>query len=149
MCAWIVYNDTLDGWNEDVQDLEFASNAYVRVTADIENCIPTYLTMKARAIDVDGKEMSDVKVTVDGNIAASEDGNTPKSSPITIKIEQNGKNGLKNLDGIIFSIEASASEGGNTPIVGQTLNAKKHSLTAKNIKVTLVGKLVVKSDDDD
>lgn len=145
--ARIVYNDTLDGWNEDVQDLEFASNAYVRVTADIENCIPAYLRMKARAIDVDGKEMSDVKVTVDGNIAASEDGSTPKSSPITIKIEQNGKNGLKNLDGIIFSIEASASEGGNTPIVGQTLNAKKHNLTAKNIEVTVMGKVVIKDED--
>ena len=146
--ARIVYNDTLDGWNEDVQDLELASTASVKVTANIENRIPAYLTMKAHAIGVDGKEISDVTVTVDGNIAASEDGKTPKTSPISIEIKQNGKNGLKALDGLIFSIEAAASDGGNAAVVGQTLNAKNHSLTAKDIKVTVVGKIVIKEEED-
>lgn len=144
--ARIAYTDTLDGWNDDIKDLELANEAYVEVTAEIENRIPAYLTMAARAIGVDGKEINDVTVTVQGNIAASEDGSTPKTSPIIVTIKQNGKNGLKALDGIIFSIEAASSDG-NKSIEGITLNAKKHSMLAKNIKAKIMGKVIIKGDD--
>lgn len=142
--ARIVYTDTLDGWNDGIQDYEFADKAYVRITADIENRIPAHLTMNAHAIDINGNQIDNLIVNIDSNIKASKDGNTSETSPISITIEQKAPNALKAVDGIIFTIEAAASDESEE---GITLNAKKHSLLAKNIKVTLMGKVVIKSED--
>ena len=144
--ARIVYNDTLDGWNDDIQDYEFADNSYLRVTTDMENRIPAYLLMSAQAIDVNGNYIDNLKVEIDKTIAASEDGVTPKTTPLVITIKQKAPNALKIVDGIVFTIEAMASDGTNT-VEGITLNAKNHSLLAKDIKITLVGKVIIKSDD--
>ena len=146
--ARIVYTDSLDGWNDDIQDYEFANEAYIEVTADIENCIPAYLTMSATAIDINGKESDGLTAEVMGTIAASMDGQTPVTTPITITIKQKEPGALRSVDGLTFTIEAAAAdENGNNPIEGITLNAKNHHLTAKNIKVTVKGKVIIKNDD--
>ena len=146
--ARIVYNDVLDGWNDDIQDYEFANEAYVEVTANIENCIPAYLTMSAHAIDINGNEIDNLTAEVSNTIAASKDGETPETTPITITIKQKAPGALQAVDGINFTIEASASdEKEENPITGITLNAKKHSMKATNIKVTLKGKVIIKTDD--
>ena len=144
--ARISYTDTLSGWNEGIQHFDFTNMAYVRVTANIENRIPAYLTISAHAIDVNGKKIDNLRVAVDSDIKASKDGINPEETPIVITIDQKDANALKAVDGIIFSIEAAASDGNNA-IEGITLNAKKHSLLAKDIKVTLMGKVILKSDD--
>ena len=143
--ARIAYTDTLSGWNDNIKNLEFADKTYVRMTANIENRIPAYLTMDAHAIDVNGNKIDNLKVTVDSNIKASEDGSTSETTPIGITIEQKEANTLKDVDGIIFSIKAAASDGNNV-IEGITLNAKKHCLLAKDIKVMLIGQVIIKSD---
>ena len=146
--AEIVYSDTWDGWNEDLEDLDFANSAYVSVTADIINRIPAYLTMDAQAIDVNGNPVNGVTVDVVGNIAASADGETPAKTPISITIKQDSKNALKNVDGLVFTIAVAASDANKqNPIEGITLNADKHSLLADNIKVTIKGKVVIDTDD--
>ena len=144
--ARIVYNDTMDGWNDDIQDYEFANNSYLRVTTNIENQIPANLIMSAHAIDVNGKSIGNLTVDIDKTIEASTDGVTSKTTPITITIKQTSQGALKAVDGIVFTIEAAASDG-NSTIEGITLNAKNHSLIAKDIEITLMGKIIIKSDD--
>ena len=144
--ASIVYKDTLDGWNDDLQDLEFQDGVYLQVEADIENKIPAYLSIDAYAIGVDGKKVDDVTVNVDKiTIAAytTEEKLKPTKFNITIK----SKTALEKVDGIVFSIKASASAEGQPAVTGVTLNAQEHGLTLKNIKVTIKGKVVIKGDD--
>lgn len=142
--AKIVYKDTLDGWHDDLEDFELADGAYVNLTATIENRVPAYLTVQAKAIDVDGNEMADdeISVSVTPTIAASgKDGNAVET-PLTVDLRQVGEGAFKRLDGLTFKIEAAASDNGQNPVTGTTLNAKKHSLVAKDIKVTLKGKII-------
>lgn len=142
--AQIAYSDTLDGWNDDLEDIELADGAYVEMTADVDNKIPAYLTVKAFAIDVDGKEVpqSKVSVDVDGVVKASEDGAAAVTSPITIRLHEEEKGSLKTIDGIAFRVVAASGNEGGKSIVGKTINAYKHTLTARNIKVKLVGRVV-------
>ena len=141
--ARIVYKDTLDGWHDDIEDFELADGAYINLAATVENRVPAYLTVDAKAVDVDGNEMGDdeITVTVNNTVAASEDGETPAETALSVDLRQVGEGAFKRLDGIIFNIEAAASDG-NKAVVGKTLNAQKHSLVAKDIKVTLVGKII-------
>ena len=43
-------------------------------------------------------------------------------------------------------IEAASGEEGAKSIVGQTINAYNHTLKARDIKVRLVGKIIVNKD---
>lgn len=141
--ARIVYKDTLDGWHDDIEDFELADGAYINLAATVENRVPAYLTVDAKAVDIDGNEMGDdeISVVVNTTVAASEDGETPAETALSIDLKQVGEGALKRLDGIVFNIEAAASDG-NKAVVGKTLNATKHSLVAKDIKVRLVGKII-------
>ena len=141
--ARIVYKDTLDGWHDDIEDFELADGAYINLAATVENRVPAYLTVDAKAVDIDGNEMDDdeISVVVNTTVAASEDGETPAETALSIDLKQVGEGALKRLDGIVFNIEAAASDG-NKAVVGKTLNATKHSLVAKDIKVRLVGKII-------
>lgn len=141
--ARIVYKDTLDGWHDDIEDFELADGAYINLAATVENRVPAYLTVDAKAVDIDGNEMGDdeISVVVNTTVAASEGGETPAETALSIDLKQVGEGALKRLDGIVFNIEAAASDG-NKAVVGKTLNATKHSLVAKDIKVRLVGKII-------
>lgn len=141
--ARIVYKDTLDGWHDDIEDFELADGAYINLTATVENRVPAYLTVDVKAIDIDGNEMGDdeITVTVNKTVAAADEDGTPAETALSVDLKQVGDGALKRLDGIVFNIEAAASDG-NKAVVGQTLNAKKHSLVAKDIRVKLVGKII-------
>ena len=53
------------------------------------------------------------------------------------------KSALKKLDGLKFTVSGSAKSEKNTEsVVGQTLNAKHHTLIIKNIKIKLVGQVI-------
>lgn len=143
--ARIIYKDTIDGLNDDLQDLELTKNTELSITADIENRIPAYLTMSAHAINAEGKPIDDLKVEIDKVIAAASADGTPSTTAQTITIKQAGGD-LSKVDGIVFSIGAAASDGNNA-IVGQTLNAQKHSLKVTNMKIKLTGKVIIKSED--
>lgn len=142
--AQIVYTDSIDGWNEDIDELSFADGAYIEMTTEVENKMPTYLNISAYAIDVNGKEIpqSSIRVDVSNSVKASEDGEKAVVTPVTIKLSENEKGALKTVDGIVFRVTAAAGEKDAQTIVGKTINAYKHTLTARNIKVRLVGKII-------
>lgn len=142
--ARIVYSDVIDGWNDDLNDISLADGAYVEMSANIENRIPAYLTVTAHAVDVDGNEIpqSRVKVDVTGTVKASEDGTTAAVSPVTVQLREAESGAVKSVDGIAFRVEAASGEDGSGSIVGKTINARTQTLTARDIKVKLVGRVI-------
>ena len=142
--ARIVYTDSFDDFNSDIKDIEVKDNTYIEFSGDVESKIPAYLNASAVAIDINGNEMpeSEVKVAVDGEIKASADGKTPAVSTLKITMKPT-KSALKKLDGLKFTVSGSAKSEKNTEsVVGQTLNAKHHTLIIKNIKIKLVGQVI-------
>ena len=142
--ARIVYTDSFDDFNSDIKDIEVKDNTYIEFSGDVESKVPAYLNASAVAIDINGNEMpeSEVKVAVDGEIKASADGKTPAVSTLKITMKPT-KSALKKLDGLKFTVSGSAKSEKNTEsVVGQTLNAKHHTLIIKNIKIKLVGQVI-------
>lgn len=142
--AKIVYTDTIADWNDDINDLELADNSLIQATAVIENRVPAYLKLEVDAVDVDGNVMSadEISVETDVTVLASPADGESAETPLTVKIHQKRQGALKRLDGIMFRVEGSAAADGQTTVVGQTLNANKHFLIARDIKVSLVGKII-------
>lgn len=142
--AKIVYKDTLDGWNDDIKDYELADNSYIQFTADVESYVPAYLTLTAHPIDASGKIISSDRISVEvpSHIDASKDGVTSTQSKLVVKLYQKDKSAMKELDGIIFDVQGSASYNGQNAVTGITLNSKTQQLQLKNIKVKVVGKVI-------
>lgn len=142
--AQIVYKDTIDDWNEDIDDFDLSEDAYIALSATIENRVPAFLTLSAYAIDVDGQRMADdeISVEVSNTVIASADGVNSVETPLNLKVTQGRKGAMKRLDGLVFDIKAAASDNGSSPIEGMTLNSQKHFLIARDIKIKLVGKLI-------
>lgn len=141
--AVIVYKDSLDGWNDDIDDLQLSDDAYVLVTCDVANRLPLNLTLDVTPIDKNGNPISDSKIKVDvpTTVIASSDGQTPTVTSITAKVTQLDENALQELDGMVFTISGAATHNG-VSVAGITLNAKKHTLRMDNIKATIVGKVI-------
>lgn len=144
----IVYNDTIDGWTDDLEDIDLMAGSAIELTANVENKIPAYLTVSATAIDVQGKPIPEnrIKVEVSNVINASEDGKTPVVTPLKIRLTEGEPGSVALVDGLTFRIEAASGEEGAKSIVGQTINAYNHTLKARDIKVRLVGKIIVNKD---
>lgn len=143
--AKIVYTDTIADWNNDIKDLELADDSYINLSTTIENRVPAYLGVKVEPVDVDGNVMSENKISIKvtpETLQASEDGETSAETPLNIEIRQAEQGALKRLDGIAFRIEGGASDDGQNPVVGKTLNSEKHFLIARDIVVKLVGKII-------
>lgn len=142
--ATIVYRDTIDGWKDDIDDCEFADGTYIELKANIVNKMPAYLNVSANAIDVNGNEIpaSQIEVAVSNSIKASSDGSEAVTTPITITLKEKQSGAIKKVDGLAFRVEAAAGEAGSESIVGQVINARKHTLTARDIKVKLVGRII-------
>ncbi len=147
--ATLVYKDSLDGWNEDINDVDFTEDASLVLSADIENKIPAYLHLSAWALDTNGEIMPHEKINVDvsSTIKGSADGETAAITPLTVRFSEQQKGSLKEVDGVVFRVTASSSDD-NSAIVGKTINAYKHTLRANNIKVRLEGRIIVNKDDD-
>lgn len=140
--AEIVYKDTLDGWNDDIKDLELATDAYISATATVDNGVPAYLTLDAMPVDVDKNKVNGISVeVVKGDVAASANGVDKVSSPLEIKITQTEKGAMKNLDGILITVAGKAKQG-DTAVTGITLNAENHNLKVNDIKIKIVGKVI-------
>ena len=141
--AVIEYNDTFDGWNDDIKDYQLAKGGSLELTAQVSNGVPAFLNLEATPIDAQGNEIapSELEVAVTGNIAASQDGVNPATSPLSIKITQLNDDALKKLDGIRIKVLGKASSEGQK-VTGITLNAERHTLKLNDIKVKLVGKVI-------
>lgn len=141
--ANIVYTDDMDGWNDDIDDVDLKEGGYILMSANIENRVPVYLNVDAKPVDVYGNDISnEVSVEVTGEVAASTNGTDMVESPVTVKLTPK-KGALKKLDGLKLVVSGSAkSTAGGVTITGIPLNAKTHTLVAKDIKIKLVGTIV-------
>lgn len=141
--AVIAYNDKFDGWNKDIKDYQLADGASIEVSANVSNGVPAYLQLEAVPVGVDGKDIptDELEVAVTGIIAASQDGKTPVTSPLSIKITQKKQDAFKKLDGLRYLVKGKASDN-EQKVTGITLNAERHTLKLTDIKVKLVGKVI-------
>lgn len=141
--ANIVYEDSFTGWNDDIDELDLAEGTYIEVTANVENKVPTYLTVKAYPVDAQGNKIEDkLLIEIPDEVAASTDGTTAVTTPITMKITPKVKNSLKQLDGLVFRLEGSAKSANGNKVTGISLNKEKHTLKLNDIKVKIVGKII-------
>ena len=141
--ANIVYEDSFTGWNDDIDELDLAEETYIEVTANVENKVPAYLTVKAYPVDAQGNKIEDkLLIEIPDEVAASTDGTTAVTTPITMKITPKVKNSLKQLDGLVFRLEGSAKSVNGNKVTGISLNEKEHTLKLNDIKVKIVGKII-------
>ena len=141
--ANIVYEDSFTGWNDDIDELDLAERTYIEVTANVENKVPAYLTVKAYPIDAQGNKIEDkLLIEIPDEVAASTDGTTALTTPITMKITPKAKNSLKQLDGLVFRLEGSAKSANGNKVTGISLNEREHTLKLNDIKVKIVGKII-------
>lgn len=141
--ANIVYEDSFTGWNDDIDKLDLAEGTYIEVTANVENKVPAYLTVKAYPVDAQGNKIEDkLLIEIPDEVAASTDGATAVTTPITMKITPKVKNSLKQLDGLVFRLEGSAKSANGNKVTGISLNEREHTLKLNDIKVKIVGKII-------
>ncbi len=141
--ANIVYEDSFTGWNDDIDELDLAEGTYIEVTANVENKVPAYLTVKAYPVDAQGNKIEDkLLIEIPDEVAASTDGTTVVTTPITMKITPKVKNSLKQLDGLVFRLEGSAKSANGNKVTGISLNEREHTLKLNDIKVKIVGKII-------
>lgn len=141
--ANIVYEDSFTGWNDDIDELDLAEGTYIEVTANVENKVPAYLTVKAYPVDAQGNKIEDkLLIEIPDEVAASTDGTTAVITPITMKITPKVKNSLKQLDGLVFRLEGSAKSANGNKVTGISLNEREHTLKLNDIKVKIVGKII-------
>lgn len=141
--ANIVYENSFTGWNDDIDELDLAEGTYIEVTANVENKVPAYLTVKAYPVDAQGNKIEDkLLIEIPDEVAASTDGTTAVTTPITMKITPKVKNSLKQLDGLVFRLEGSAKSANGNKVTGICLNERKHTLKLNDIKVKIVGKII-------
>lgn len=141
--ANIVYEDSFTGWNDDIDELDLAEGTYIEVTANVENKVPAYLTVKAYPVDAQGNKIEDkLLIEIPDEVAASTDGTTAVTTPITMKITPKAKNSLKQLDGLVFRLEGSAKSANGNKVTGISLNEREHTLKLNDIKVKIVGKII-------
>ena len=141
--ANIVYEDSFTGWNDELDELDLAEGTYIEVTANVENKVPAYLTIKAYPVDAQGNKIEDkLLIEIPDEVAASTDGTTAVTTPITMKITPKEKNSLKQLDGLVFRLEGSAKSANGNKVTGISLNEREHTLKLNDIKVKIVGKII-------
>lgn len=125
----IVYTDSADDLNSDLKDLDFEEAA---VEFDAVNTIPLELEVKAENVtplDINKQPLSDIKVEVEGGIAASADGRTSTRQTLLIKMTEQVKGAMSRLDAIRFRVTAVPGQA-----IGITLRSDQW-MQLENIKV--------------
>lgn len=125
----IVYTDSADDLNSDLKDLDFEEAA---VEFDAVNTIPLELEVKAENVtplDINKQPLSDIKVELEGGIAASADGKTSTRQTLLIKMTEQVKGAMSRLDAIRFRVTAVPGQA-----IGITLRSDQW-MQLENIKV--------------
>ena len=144
-----MYKDTLNGWSVDLDDVtpfidknDPSKNTSVELSADVVSRIPAYLTLSIQPVDKNGKAISSnvIKVTNPETVVAS-DGKKLVTSPVAVKMTLMTSDALDVLDGVILTIDGSASGKGGK-VTGVTLNSKTQKMKVENLKLKLIGKVV-------
>lgn len=125
----ITYTETIDGWDADLEDMEFDR---VEASMNVINEIPLGVKMTAKAIDVNGNVLENVKVDMDADIKAGAIGApTTQNVKFTLTTDD-GK--IAGLDGIEISVVASV----DNSVRDVTLN-ENQTMQFTEIKLRLVG----------
>lgn len=129
----IAYNDTIDGFNDDIKDLDISS---LNVTTTVENNIPLKLQMEAIPVGIDKKTISGLSVKVTGEIAPCDNNGKTQKSPITIELTEASDEAIKKLDGLLLKVTAKSPQTVN----GMPLKESQY-LRLTNIRAMAIGGL--------
>lgn len=135
----IVYKDTMDGWNKDIEDLEVKQ---LVISADVENTVPLEMTVLATAVDVNEQPIAGIKIEVPNKVNACNADGSASTSALTIDITST-TGSLKQLDGVLLRVVAKT---GNV-VVGLPLK-NSQSLVLKNMKAKVPGGIVINANND-
>lgn len=125
----ITYTEAIDGWDADLEDMEFDR---VEASMNVINEIPLGVRMTAKAIDVNGNVLENVKVDMDAEIKAGAIGKpTTQNVKFTLTTDD-GK--IAGLDGIEISVVASV----DNSVSDVTLN-ENQTMQFTEIKLKLIG----------
>lgn len=108
----IVYNDSIQDLNKDLNDLDKVGLKNVKVILSVDNAIPLKLQLKAENVqikDVYGNELSAVKKTIEEEkqyVAESADGEKPATSELVLSLTSDDTAFLSKIDRICFKITA-------------------------------------------
>lgn len=125
----ITYTEAMDGWDADLEDMEFDR---VEASMNVINEIPLGVRMTAKAIDVNGNVLENVKVDMDVEIKAGEIGAPTEQNVKFTLTTDDGK--IAGLDGIEISVVASV----DNSVSDVTLN-ENQIMQFTEIKLRLVG----------
>ncbi len=140
--AVIVYTETVDNINKDIQDYELGANAYLEINADVMNSIPAFIDLKVTPTDLNGNDISDqLDIAVTSNVQAYDGKGEVHASPLKVILKDKTGKSLKKLEGLDFRVEVSARGADGNFVEGITLN-KEHCLSIKNLQVKLVGTVI-------
>ena len=125
----IEYTENMDGWDADLEDMEFDR---VEASMNVINEIPLGVRMTAKAIDVDGNVLENVKVDMDVEIKAGAIGAPTEQNVKFTLTTDDGK--IAGLDGIEISVVASV----DNSVSDVTLN-ENQTMQFTEIKLKLIG----------
>lgn len=133
----IVYNDTIDNFNKDLQDIEVKQ---LKMTTNVENNIPLALKLDAIAVGLDKNDgaLSDIFVKVTGDIQPCDKDGNVQTSPLTIELTEKVSGALEKLDGLLLKVTAKSTETVN----GMALKDSQF-IRLKDIKVKASGGVTV------
>ena len=130
----IVYNDTIDGFHDDIKDLDVKS---LTVTTAVENNIPLNLQLQATPVGIDRKAIAGIKVNVTGEkentsgiIQSCDNKGNMQTTSLIIELTETTTGSIKNLDGLLLKVTAKSSETVN----GMPLKEDQY-IRLKNIRV--------------
>ena len=98
----IVYEETIDDFDLDLEDVDI-KKAIISITAD--NTIPLKMEIKnenVSALDVNGKKITDINVTVESTITESKDEKSIATSQLNINLVSTKEGAISKLDGLFF-----------------------------------------------
>lgn len=137
----IVYNDSIQDLNKDLNDLDKVGLKNVKVILSVDNAIPLKLQLKAENVqikDVYGNELSAVKKTIEEDkqyVAESADGEKPATSELVLNLTSDDTAFLSKIDRICFKITAVT---GTTTTTGVPLKDTQW-LKITSIKLSVPG----------
>lgn len=118
----IVYNDSIQDLNKDLNDLDKVGLKNVKVILSVDNAIPLKLQLKAENVqikDVYGNELSAVKKTIEEDkqyVAESTDGEKPATSELVLNLTSDDTAFLSKIDRICFKITAVTGTTTDVPL---------------------------------
>lgn len=135
----IVYKDTMDGWNDDLQDLEVKR---LTITGDVDNIVPLGMSVIATPVNANKQILQGITISVPTAVNACNADGTASTTALTVDITaQEGT--LKMLDGILLRVVANTG----TATTGKPLNENQY-IVLRNMAAKVPGGIIVNANDD-